>query len=102
VKSDCQVPFGISALKPTGDSGRLAGSGATAPDRVSIRWIAARDSLVRQWWVRCQPIVSALASRPASLSYLRIRGTSSIRPQPRRTPNRKPRWSTLVTATGEP
>ena len=30
------------------------------------------------------------------------RGRIAERPQPRRTPHRKPRWSTLVTATGEP
>src|SRR4051795_10481546 len=51
--------------------GRFAGSGTTAPARVRIRLIVARDSVTWWWWVRCQPRVSAPASRPASVSVLR-------------------------------
>ena len=55
----------------------LVATGEPTPARTRIRLIVARDRLVRWWRARCQPIVSAPASRPASASCLRNRRTSS-------------------------
>ena len=72
MKSDCQHSFGCSAAnRRYDDLGRLAGVRDTAPARVRIRWIVARDTVTWWWCCRCQPIVSAPASSPASVSCLR-------------------------------
>lgn len=63
------------------ERGRLAGSGVISPWRCRVRWIVGRDTVMPWWWSRCQPMVSAPASRPSGscVRSFRIRSTVSAR-----------------------
>jgi hypothetical protein len=67
---------GLLGAEPQ-DLGRLPGCGVTSPSRVRVRLTVETDTRTWWWWARCQAMVSAPASSPASVSCLRSRRISS-------------------------